>query len=60
MNTAGKSQGYHAPIIYGGTRMNVGVTEEQGISLYTLDFPFSFAFDTVLLPVTIPWAIFGK
>ena len=60
MNTTGKSQGYHAPIIYGGTRMNVGITEEQGISPYTLDFPFSFVLDTVILPITIPWAILGR
>ena len=54
----------HGPRIYSGVREDVRIIDRGGIYehkmpffviLAVLDFPLSFALDTLLLPLTIPW-----
>ena len=48
-----------APVFYSGVRCDVGLMIENGIFydwIYIVDLPFSFVLDTVLLPVSLPFA----
>jgi len=53
------------PHLYGGLRVDALLVADPGdkaapfVILFLLDVPFSLALDTVFLPFTIPWAIFG-
>ena len=49
----------NAPVFYSGTRCDVGLMMEYGITydlIYIIDLPFSFALDTILLPISLPFA----
>ncbi|MBP6739121.1 MAG: YceK/YidQ family lipoprotein [Leptospiraceae bacterium] len=48
-----------APVFYSGTRCDIGLMIENGIwydPIYLFDLPFSFILDTVLLPISLPFA----
>ena len=44
------------PLIYSGIRWDLNAVENLG-PLVILDMPLSVVLDTVLLPLTIPWAL---
>ncbi len=49
----------NAPVFYSGTRCDVGMMMENGVTydlIYIIDLPFSFLLDTILLPISIPFA----
>lgn len=49
----------NAPVFYSGTRCDAGLIIENGITddpIYIVDLPFSFILDTILLPVSLPFA----
>ena len=60
-----KGRGFEdaGPHVYGGTRLDVNtianpdITSENILVFFILDVPFSFLADTIVLPVTIVWAI---
>ncbi len=51
----------NSPVFYSGTRCDVGMMMENGISydpVYIIDVPFSFLLDTILFPISLPFAVF--
>lgn len=51
----------NAPVFYSGTRCDVGMIMENGLTndlVYIFDLPFSFLLDTVLFPISLPFAAF--
>lgn len=51
----------NAPVFYSGTRCDVGMMIENGITydpIYIIDLPFSFILDTILIPISLPFAAF--
>lgn len=52
----------NSPIVYGGVRTNLTEHNDEGCfkGLYAVDLGMSMIVDTVLLPMTIPWALTAK
>jgi uncharacterized protein YceK len=49
----------NAPVFYSGTRCDVGMMNEYGATydlIYIFDLPFSFLLDTILVPISLPFA----
>ncbi|MBK7057617.1 MAG: YceK/YidQ family lipoprotein [Leptospiraceae bacterium] len=49
----------NAPVFYSGTRCDIGMMMENGVTydlIYIFDLPFSFLLDTLLIPISLPFA----
>ena len=62
-------EGKQGELIYGGAQRDIRYIRQGGaghveslffVILSLIDLPLSFVLDTVFLPITIPWELFGS
>lgn len=50
----------NAPVFYSGSRCDIGSIYQEGISkdlIFIFDLPFSIVLDTILVPISLPFAV---